>query len=182
MREHILIYLDDPDKDVRQAAALACCRVLDRHARAAAAAANAQAAAVAAAAGTDGITAAAAAAAAAAADRTPSLSGPNGLLGLPGAGGGASAAGGGVLLLGGSGAAAAAAAAVGGSLGLGLRHSKMVELAVSKLLMAAVADTSERVRRTVLQVRQAGTNGISTPIHPPSSPPSLSFVLLSGSV
>jgi HEAT repeat protein len=143
MREHILHYLDDPDKNVRQAAALACCRVLDRHARAAAAAAAAQAAA--AAARLDG---------SAAVERSSSsLMGPNGILALNGAAGAAAVAGvGGQVLLLGSTGAAAAAAAVGGSLGLGLRHTKMVEVAVGKLLMAAVADTSERVRRTVLQV------------------------------
>jgi hypothetical protein len=40
----------------------------------------------------------------------------------------------------------------GGGLGLGLRQTKVVEVVVGKLLMAAVADTSERVRRTVLEV------------------------------
>jgi hypothetical protein len=40
-----------------------------------------------------------------------------------------------------------------GGLGLGLRQTKVVEVVVGKLLMAAVADTSERVRRTVLEVR-----------------------------
>jgi hypothetical protein len=153
MREHILIYLDDPDKDVRQAAALACCRVLDRHARAAAAAAAAQAAAAAvasAAAGPDGL----------GADRAASRGGgPNGYLsGPPAVSAGPP---GSALLVGGTGAAAAAAA-VGGSLGLGLRHTKMVEVAVGKLLMAAVADTSERVRRTVLQVRLGGCVRVGT--------------------
>lgn len=32
MRDHILPYLDDQDKEIRQAAVLACCRVLERHA------------------------------------------------------------------------------------------------------------------------------------------------------
>jgi hypothetical protein len=32
MRDHILPYLDESDKEIRQAAALACCKVLERHA------------------------------------------------------------------------------------------------------------------------------------------------------
>ena len=32
MRDHILPYVDDADKDIRQLAVLACCRVLERHA------------------------------------------------------------------------------------------------------------------------------------------------------
>jgi hypothetical protein len=32
MRDHILAYTDDPDKEIRQAAVLAACRVLERHA------------------------------------------------------------------------------------------------------------------------------------------------------
>eukprot|EP00879_Flechtneria_rotunda_P007003 GHRR01007352.1.p1 GENE.GHRR01007352.1~~GHRR01007352.1.p1 ORF type:complete len:2075 (+),score=775.15 GHRR01007352.1:2-6226(+) len=38
-----------------------------------------------------------------------------------------------------------------GGLGLNLRQTKVVEVVVNKLLMSAVADTSERVRRTVLE-------------------------------
>jgi FKBP12-rapamycin complex-associated protein len=36
VRDHILPFIDDGDKEVRQSAALACCRVLERHAAAAA--------------------------------------------------------------------------------------------------------------------------------------------------
>jgi hypothetical protein len=32
MRDHILAYTEDPDKEIRQAAVLAACRVLERHA------------------------------------------------------------------------------------------------------------------------------------------------------
>lgn len=32
MRDHVLLYTDDPDKEIRQSAVLAACRVLERHA------------------------------------------------------------------------------------------------------------------------------------------------------
>jgi HEAT repeat protein len=148
MRDHILPYIDDGDKEVRQAAALACCRVLDRHA-AASAAATAAAAAAANTGAAGHAAVAAAAAAAAAADKHAASLGSGGMFStqqqqqqqmtqqhpsLHAA-----------VLMG-------VGAAGGGGLGLGLRQTKVVEVVVGKLLMAAVADTSERVRRTVLEV------------------------------
>ncbi|KAG2491268.1 hypothetical protein HYH03_010473, partial [Edaphochlamys debaryana] len=88
----------DPDKEIRQAAVLAACRVLERHA-----ASTAAAAAAAASAGKPAVTA------------------------------------------GGTGAAAA------------VWHTRVVERCVSRLLVVAVADSSERVRKEVLRALVATT-------------------------
>lgn len=123
MRDHILPYTDDTDKAVRQAAALACCRVLERHAAAAA-------------------TAAAVATAAA----TSELHAPTGMAALACACPPPSGAGSDVAPANGTPAGPLA-------LGLSLRQARVVEVVVGRLIMSAVADTSERVRRTVLEVR-----------------------------
>lgn len=91
MRDHILPYVDDSDKEIRQAAALACCRALERYASVLAEARRKE-----------------------------------GLGPLSG-------------------------------LGVSMRQTKVVEKVVGKLLMAAVADTSERVRKTVLKVGRVGS-------------------------
>ncbi|PNW79096.1 hypothetical protein CHLRE_09g400553v5 [Chlamydomonas reinhardtii] len=105
MRDHILAYTDDPDKEIRQAAVLAACRVLERHAAASASAASAAAAAA---------------------------GGPPG------------------------GARAVAAAANQGA-AAAVWHTRVVERCVGRLLVVAVADPSERVRKEVLRALVATT-------------------------
>ncbi|KAF5842966.1 armadillo-type protein [Dunaliella salina] len=105
-RDHILTYTDDADKEIRQAAVLACCKVLERfvsslHAREA--------------------TAASAAAAAAGLALPPVMPPP--LLGST----------------------------------LSVRAVKVVEKVAHRLMAAAVADPSERVRVTVLAALQGTT-------------------------
>lgn len=146
MRESILPYIDDADKEIRQAAALACCRILERNASTNAAATHgASAAAAAAAAGLGLPTMDARANSIAAAGlaypvqlqpMSPGVLNPAVQVGaMIGFG---------------------VAGQVGGSGGFGstLKQIKVIEAVVGKLLMAAVADTSERVRRTVLEVRR----------------------------
>jgi hypothetical protein len=149
MRDHMVAYLDDTDKGIRQAAALACCRVLERHAAASVALRR-------------GATPAASGTAAAGALPDPSVGG-----------GGAGAASLGALTPVGASSAAAAAAAAhlaaagtylghqgglggAGALGLSVKQAQVVEKVVGKLLLVAVADTSEGVRRAVLKVRPSG--------------------------
>eukprot|EP00878_Enallax_costatus_P008272 GHUV01008648.1.p1 GENE.GHUV01008648.1~~GHUV01008648.1.p1 ORF type:complete len:2405 (+),score=620.50 GHUV01008648.1:939-7217(+) len=139
MRESILPYIDDADKEIRQAAALACCRILERHASTNAAATHgASAAAAAAAAGlglapmdarSSSIAAAGLAYPVQQQQINPGLLSPvvqvGALIGL--------------------------SAVAGTGFGSTLKQIKAIEAVVGKLLMAAVADTSERVRRTVLE-------------------------------
>lgn len=48
-----------------------------------------------------------------------------------------------------------------GGLGVSARQTRGIEAVVGRLLMAAVADTSEQVRRTVLKVRgRGGARGV----------------------
>ncbi|GIL87381.1 hypothetical protein Vretimale_1690 [Volvox reticuliferus] len=96
MRDHILLYTEDPDKEIRQAAVLAACRVLERHAA------------------------------------TATLA--------SGTGGGRAAQ------LGSQGGAATA-----------VWHTRVVERCVNRLLVVAVADSSERVRKEVLGALVATT-------------------------
>ncbi|GBG00672.1 target of rapamycin kinase [Raphidocelis subcapitata] len=121
VRDHILPYVDDGDKEVRQAAALACCRVLERHAATAAAAESRRSAAAAGGGAGDG------------------AGGANGYAaaGMNGYGGAA---------FGGVGGACA---------GVSARQARGIEAVVGRLLMAAVADTSEHVRRAVLKREEA---------------------------
>lgn len=136
MKESILPYIDDADKEIRQAAALACCRILERHAATNSAAAHGAAAAAAAAAAGLGLAIDSRGNSIAA----PGLSSP---VGYPLQQQMSPAVQTGMLLGYGAGM---------GGLGSSLKQTKAVEAVVGKLLMAAVADTSERVRRTVLEV------------------------------
>ncbi|GLC61314.1 hypothetical protein PLESTB_001742500 [Pleodorina starrii] len=98
MRDHILAYTEDPDKEIRQAAVLAACRVLERHAATATSAAAV-------------------------------------------AGGGR----------------AAQHAGQGGGAATAVWHTRVVERCVNRLLVVAVADSSERVRKEVLRALVATT-------------------------
>ena len=146
VREHILPYVDDADREVRQAAALACCRVLERHAAAAAEARQREVAAAAAAAASAAAAGAAAngyapGAALAYAANGPAAASPSMALASSAAPSSSSAA-----------AAAAAAGLAGLQLtGVSARQTRGIEAVVGRLLMAAVADTSEQVRRAVLR-------------------------------
>ena len=164
MRDNMMVYLDHADKNIRRSAALACCRVLERHAQAAyrrlhgpqsyAAAAAVGYPNTPGAGGGGGMTMEAAAAAA-------------GLISPGGAspGGGVVFSGGvmgdGAMGYGQPGLVSPQAYGVGGY-GAGggagaemplftVRQTQVVEQVVSKLLTAAVADTSEGVRRDVLK-------------------------------
>ncbi|GIL44136.1 hypothetical protein Vafri_1666 [Volvox africanus] len=96
MRDHILLYTEDPDKEIRQAAVLAACRVLERHA----------------------------------ATSTLAMA---------------------------TGSARAAQLASQGGAATAVWHTRVVERCVNRLLVVAVADSSERVRKEVLRALVATT-------------------------